>query len=87
MSFSLKINGEVLLYFPRALAWFLVEFSTRYSRICHIDISLDVDITLYSDLHVTILTNKNVFFCFFVVFFKTKLAKVQLFTTMILLWV
>ena len=96
--FLKAINGEVLLYFTHALARCLAKFSTGY-RSCPIIISLDIDISLYSD--VNLLTNKT---CLFLkqqqqqkkTTTKKKKKKqkkkkqdsqVWLFTTMILLWV
>ena len=58
--FEKKINDEVLLYFPHALARCLTQFSRR-SRRCPIDISLDIDNSLYSDLKPRILKNTTGF--------------------------
>ena len=44
--FLKQINGEVLIYFPHALARCLATFSNRYKR-CPIEIALDMNISLY----------------------------------------
>ena len=45
--FLTQMKGDVLLYFPHALARCLSRFSSRYKR-SPIDSSLNMDISLYN---------------------------------------
>ena len=46
-----SVNGEVSLYCAQTFAKCLAKFSTRHKS-CPIDISLDTDISLYSDVNI-----------------------------------
>ena len=55
--FLKQINGEVLFCFRHVLVICMAKFTSRYKTVLHMHISLDIDISLYSD--ATILTNKH----------------------------
>ena len=57
--FKNKLNGKVLINFPHTLDEGLAQFSNRY-RSYPIDISLDIDISLYGD--VNLVPNKTLIF-------------------------